>query len=77
MSGFEHHTADVGGTHASHVHPVVVAWRTPESLPGATAQDSGTLVPDTLPGAKRLMDEFAIASEIGKGTIVTMKKWVA
>jgi serine/threonine-protein kinase RsbT len=28
-----------------------------------------------LPGAKRLMDEFEIASEIGKGTIVTAKKW--
>jgi len=29
-----------------------------------------------LPGAKRLMDEFEIASEPGKGTTVTMKKWV-
>jgi serine/threonine-protein kinase RsbT len=29
-----------------------------------------------LPGARRLMDEFAIASTIGTGTIVTMKKWV-
>jgi serine/threonine-protein kinase RsbT len=29
-----------------------------------------------LPGAKRLMDEFEIASEPGKGTIVTMRKWV-
>jgi serine/threonine-protein kinase RsbT len=29
-----------------------------------------------LPGARRLMDEFEIASEVGKGTIVTMKKWV-
>jgi serine/threonine-protein kinase RsbT len=28
-----------------------------------------------LPGAKRLMDEFEIMSEPGKGTIVTMKKW--
>lgn len=28
-----------------------------------------------LPGARRLMDEFDIISEIGKGTIVTMKKW--
>jgi serine/threonine-protein kinase RsbT len=28
-----------------------------------------------LPGAKRLMDEFEIASEIGRGTIVTAKKW--
>jgi serine/threonine-protein kinase RsbT len=28
-----------------------------------------------LPGAKRLMDEFEIASEVGKGTTITMKKW--
>jgi serine/threonine-protein kinase RsbT len=29
-----------------------------------------------LPGAKRLMDEFELVSEVGKGTTVTMKKWV-
>ena len=28
-----------------------------------------------LPGVKRLMDEFDILSEIGKGTIVTAAKW--
>ncbi len=28
-----------------------------------------------LPGARRLMDEFEIQSELGKGTTVTMKKW--
>lgn len=28
-----------------------------------------------LPGARRLMDEFNIVSEVGKGTTVTMKKW--
>lgn len=28
-----------------------------------------------LPGAKRLMDEFEIVSELGRGTTVTMKKW--
>ncbi|MGE5650728.1 anti-sigma regulatory factor [Noviherbaspirillum sp. UKPF54] len=28
-----------------------------------------------LPGAKRLMDEFEIESEVGKGTTITMKKW--
>lgn len=28
-----------------------------------------------LPGAKRLMDEFDIVSEVGKGTVITMKKW--
>ncbi len=29
-----------------------------------------------LPGAKRLMDEFDLISTPGKGTTVTMKKWV-
>jgi RNA polymerase sigma factor (sigma-70 family) len=28
-----------------------------------------------LPGARRLMDEFDIVSEVGKGTTVTMAKW--
>jgi serine/threonine-protein kinase RsbT len=28
-----------------------------------------------LPGSKRLMDEFAVSSEVGKGTVVTMIKW--
>ncbi len=28
-----------------------------------------------LPGAKRIMDEFDIVSEVGRGTTVTMKKW--
>lgn len=28
-----------------------------------------------LPGVRRLMDEFDIASELGKGTTVTAKKW--
>ncbi len=29
-----------------------------------------------LPGSRRIMDEFAIESEVGRGTTVTMKKWV-
>jgi len=29
-----------------------------------------------LPGAKWLMDEFDIESKVGKGTTVTMKKWI-
>ena len=29
-----------------------------------------------LPGARRLMDEFEIVSAPGKGTTVTMRKWV-
>jgi serine/threonine-protein kinase RsbT len=28
-----------------------------------------------LPGARRLMDEFEIASEVGTGTTVVMRKW--
>lgn len=28
-----------------------------------------------LPGAKWLMDEFDIESEVGRGTTITMKKW--
>lgn len=28
-----------------------------------------------LPGTKRLMDEFEISSEVGKGTTIVMKKW--
>ena len=28
-----------------------------------------------LPGVRRLMDEFEIASESGRGTTVTVKKW--
>lgn len=28
-----------------------------------------------LPGARRLMDDFAVDSAVGKGTTVTMKKW--
>jgi serine/threonine-protein kinase RsbT len=28
-----------------------------------------------LPGARRLMDEFEVVSELGHGTRVTMKKW--
>jgi serine/threonine-protein kinase RsbT len=29
-----------------------------------------------LPGVKRLMDEFELISETGKGTTVTVKKWM-
>jgi serine/threonine-protein kinase RsbT len=28
-----------------------------------------------LPGVRRMMDEFEIVSEAGKGTVVTVKKW--
>jgi serine/threonine-protein kinase RsbT len=28
-----------------------------------------------LPGARRLMDELEVTSELGRGTTVTMKKW--
>jgi serine/threonine-protein kinase RsbT len=29
-----------------------------------------------LPGVRRLMDDFEIQSEVGKGTTVTTKKWI-
>jgi serine/threonine-protein kinase RsbT len=29
-----------------------------------------------LPGARRLMDEFELSTMVGKGTSITMKKWV-
>lgn len=29
-----------------------------------------------LPGTRRLMDEFEIKSEVGKGTTVTIRKWL-
>jgi serine/threonine-protein kinase RsbT len=29
-----------------------------------------------LPGTKRVMDEFELASTVGKGTTITMKKWL-
>jgi len=29
-----------------------------------------------LPGTKRIMDEFALTSVVGKGTIVKMKRWL-
>ena len=28
-----------------------------------------------LPGARRLMDEFEVESELGRGTTVVMRKW--
>lgn len=28
-----------------------------------------------LPGCKRIMNEFSISSRVGKGTIITVKKW--
>lgn len=28
-----------------------------------------------LPGCKRIMNEFSISSRVGKGTVVTVKKW--
>jgi serine/threonine-protein kinase RsbT len=30
-----------------------------------------------LPGARRLMDEFEIVSEVGRGTTVTVRKWLS
>ncbi len=36
---------------------------------------TGTSLGLGLPGARRLMDEFEIVSEVRKGTTVTMRKW--
>jgi serine/threonine-protein kinase RsbT len=36
---------------------------------------SGTGLGLGLPGARRLMDEFAVDTEVGRGTTVTMLKW--
>src|SRR5215472_8308787 len=30
-----------------------------------------------LPGVRRLMDEFEVESQLGQGTVVTVKKWTA
>lgn len=42
-------------------------------------RDGYSTVPDKLgiglPGTRRLMDEFEITSKVGKGTVITMKKW--
>ncbi len=38
-------------------------------------QSSGGRLGLGLPGARRLMDEFHMVSEIGEGTTVTMTKW--
>ena len=40
--------------------------------PGYTTADGLGL---GLPGAKRLMDEMEIESHVGKGTVVTVRKW--
>jgi serine/threonine-protein kinase RsbT len=37
---------------------------------------SGNSLGVGLPGARRLMDDFALESAVGRGTTVTMKKWV-
>ncbi len=53
-----------------------------------TVEDSGVGIPDTqralagaspgagIPGCRKLMDEFAIRSCPGTGTVVTMAKWL-
>ena len=37
---------------------------------------SGNTLGMGLPGARRLMDEFELSTALGKGTTITMKKWV-
>jgi serine/threonine-protein kinase RsbT len=38
---------------------------------------TGTSLGMGLPGARRLMDEFEVTSEVGHGTRVTMRKWLS
>ncbi len=45
-----------------------------EVLEGKVASTKGLGM--GLPGAKRLMDEFEVASEVGVGTTVTARKWL-
>jgi len=70
------------GVETSHKKGIVVVAR--DSGPGIRSIDdvlrdgystSGGLGLG-LPGVKRLMDEFAIESEPGQGTMVTVKKWL-
>jgi len=66
--------------HSTHVGLIITARDEGEGIPDIrqAMQDgystSGRLGVG-LPGVKRLMDEFEIASEVGKGTVVTVKKW--
>jgi serine/threonine-protein kinase RsbT len=58
----------------------VVAWDQGPGIPDVNRamQDGYTTGKGLglgLPGAKRLMDEFEIVSEVGKGTTIMMKKW--
>ena len=45
------------------------------SAPSASPPLPNPHQPLGLPGARRLMDEFQVASEPGRGTTVTMTKW--
>ena len=59
---------------------MVIAWDEGPGIPdiALAMQDgysTGGGLGVGLPGARRLMDEFAIESHLGKGTTVTMKKW--
>jgi serine/threonine-protein kinase RsbT len=69
-------------THASTKHGLLVVAR--DEGPGipdvALALQDGYSTSNSLglglPGTRRLMDEFEIESFVGRGTTVTVKKWV-
>ena len=70
------HVEERGGRHAI----VVVARDESPGIPDVEeAMTDGFSTSDGLglglPSARRLMDEFTLVSEVGKGTIVTMTKW--
>lgn len=46
----------------------------PKALQGGYSTSGGLGL--GLPGVRRLMDEFDIVSEVGKGTTVTVRKWL-
>lgn len=70
------------GMHEGNRHGIVIVGR--DNGPGIADIDkamqdgfsTGQSLGLGLPGARRIMDEFAIVSEVGKGTAVTMKKWL-
>ena len=49
--------------------------RDARARPCATTTAAGAVWASGLPGARRLMDEFEIASDADSGTTVTMRKW--
>ena len=72
-------TEYVLGTHLDNgfeISPKYIGDRRLVEVAVATLATDRALLLLGLPGARRLMDEFDIQSEVGRGTTVTMKKWM-